>query len=985
MKGIATCLLLIAFFASKLFSQNYAPGELFVIFKSGSPSALTIEVGGPIYSGIPSIDSINQANGYETFYRSGHPGIPETRNDYIFTFPENANIPAIAALYRANPDVKWAGPNYLATPAFTPNDPLLHGGTPKHWSMDSLHLKLERAWDITKGDTSVVIAVIDGGTFWKHVDIEANLWINAPEDSNGNGKFDSIPSINGGDLDGDDDDGNGFIDDVIGYDFSRSRDDRTDDPIPRFHNHGTVTASLAGAVTNNAKGISSAGYSCRLMILPCVWDTNSEFNIWQSGEFGLSAIRNALFYAARNGADVVNMSFGYFVPPLTQDSLLPMKEALDTAFNRGLVLVAAAHNQGIEKFSYPASYGSRVISVASTNFSDYRSPFSNYSDSMDLTAPGENYAAFMQDANPATSQWGFWADTLPVPYVPCDGCDAAASPFQTGTSLSTPLVAGVAGLVKSLYPNWKNTEIMAKLRSSTDSIRCCPPEGRWYAPATESTIIASGKLGTGRLNAFKAVTFFDTLPKARTDTALSGTIYVSGDLLIPADKVCTLRAGTVLKFYPDDIFNKGNASKRGEIIVKGSLVAIGTSTDSIKFISYRSTPLDTDWYAVRVDAGGSFKAAYCQFKNAYAGIDYRNSANDTVKNCLFLNNFMYGIRTKNSNLVIQNNTIKDMNVGYGIYLDSTNSTISGNTISNVIYGIDAYKSFPMVSNNTIIGTALGSGSGTQFGFRTAGTWTTQQTPFAVFSNNLDSGQFDQAAVVASARLKVQGSSRIKIVAPSPVPDEPPQNIAILGLGADTAIVRNSTVSYSGYSTSLAALIKVTGQPTLNLGRTNADSGKNSILKGTKSKSLENTLTDSTVFAEFNYWGVASPPSTYFQGLVDFTPFLSASPKLIVSREDESQFSNIPANFSVSQNYPNPFNPTTTINFSLPIAEKVALTIYNILGQKIKILLDGEKPAGTHNVIWDGTDSRGAPVSSGIYFYKIQTASFREVKRMVFVK
>jgi len=163
MKSIVNCLLLVAFSASTLFSQNYAPGELFVIFKPNTTVSLSVNSSGLTCSGISYIDSLNQANNCQTFSFSGHQGLPETANDFLITFPTTANIPSIAAAYAANPNVKWAGPNYLATPAFTPNDPILHTpGTPKHWSMDSLHLRLERAWDITKGDTSVVIAVIDG-------------------------------------------------------------------------------------------------------------------------------------------------------------------------------------------------------------------------------------------------------------------------------------------------------------------------------------------------------------------------------------------------------------------------------------------------------------------------------------------------------------------------------------------------------------------------------------------------------------------------------------------------------------------------------------------------------------------------------------------------------------------------------------------------------------------------------------------------------
>jgi len=93
----------------------------------------------------------------------------------------------------------------------------------------------------------------------------------------------------------------------------------------------------------------------------------------------------------------------------------------------------------------------------------------------------------------------------------------------------------------------------------------------------------------------------------------------------------------------------------------------------------------------------------------------------------------------------------------------------------------------------------------------------------------------------------------------------------------------------------------------------------------------------------------------------------------------------PTTFSLDQNYPNPFNPTTTISFSLPKAGKVTLEVYNILGERVRILVNEEKPAGIHQIVWNGTDKNGVPVSSGIYLYKLTTESFTEVKRMTYLK
>jgi hypothetical protein len=144
-------------------------------------------------------------------------------------------------------------------------------------------------------------------------------------------------------------------------------------------------------------------------------------------------------------------------------------------------------------------------------------------------------------------------------------------------------------------------------------------------------------------------------------------------------------------------------------------------------------------------------------------------------------------------------------------------------------------------------------------------------------------------------------------------------------------------------------------------------------------------TSFTVSAKNNWWGTSSPSSSFFQGSVTYQPYLISDPgpySKVVAAEEKGQ---LPLEFSLGQNYPNPFNPTTAISFSLPKAEKVKLKVYNILGQEVRILLDEEKPAGMHQVVWDGKDKNGAAVSSGLYLYKLEAASFREVKRMVFLK
>ncbi len=94
---------------------------------------------------------------------------------------------------------------------------------------------------------------------------------------------------------------------------------------------------------------------------------------------------------------------------------------------------------------------------------------------------------------------------------------------------------------------------------------------------------------------------------------------------------------------------------------------------------------------------------------------------------------------------------------------------------------------------------------------------------------------------------------------------------------------------------------------------------------------------------------------------------------------------LPDDYSLLQNYPNPFNPTTSISFAMPTAAQATLEIYNVLGEKVVTVFDGMANAGTNTVVWQGVDASGQPVASGIYFYRLKTASFEQTRKMVMMK
>ncbi|MEY3385277.1 MAG: hypothetical protein RIR53_88 [Bacteroidota bacterium] len=330
-----------------------------------------------------------------------------------------------------NPDVEYAVPERIHRPFLVPND-TRYSSQP--WMQQ---MKLPAAWDISKGASTVVIAIIDSGTDWSHEDLSANIWTNTKETPN-NGR---------------DDDNNGYIDDVRGWDFvgnitttdanagrlKPDNDPKVSGSINDQNGHGTVVAGCAGATTNNAIGVASTGFNCRIIPIKVGSDNPSVR--------GLLRGYDAIAYAADLGAHIINCSWG-------GAGIDPGAQAIiDYAMSKGSLVVAASGNDGLNNDDYlqsPASLEG-VLSIGSCNGSDRVSGFSNYGMNVDLYAPGENILSTY----------------APNTYRPL-----------TGTSFSSPLVSGIAGLIKAARPTWTPEMIAAQLRGTVDQLQGVTADNR---------------------------------------------------------------------------------------------------------------------------------------------------------------------------------------------------------------------------------------------------------------------------------------------------------------------------------------------------------------------------------------------------------------------------------------------------------------------------------------------------------------------------
>jgi serine protease len=329
--------------------------------------------------------------------------------------------------------VEYAERVELLRIALTPNDPAISQNLAYHLS----NIQAFDAWDIHTGGNAVV-AIVDDAVRINHVDLAPNAWVNTGE----------IPN------NGQDDDGNGYIDDINGFDVA----DGDNNPNPPASaadfnfSHGTHCAGIACGATNNGTGIASIGFNNKIMAVKCTRD-GGDAQFVEKGYEGVA-------YAMASGADVISMSWG------GGGSSNSAQNVFTQAHSLGITLVAAAGNDNVSTVFYPAGYNF-VISVASSNQSDQKSSFSNFGSWIDITAPGSNIISTV-----ATSSSSYES--------------------YNGTSMACPMVAGLCGLLKSYNGSLNPDEIEGCLTNGADNIDQQNPNHL-------------SQLGAGRINAFKTL------------------------------------------------------------------------------------------------------------------------------------------------------------------------------------------------------------------------------------------------------------------------------------------------------------------------------------------------------------------------------------------------------------------------------------------------------------------------------------------------
>ena len=385
------------------------------------------------------------------------------------------------------------GTNLVAL-AKTPNDPFYAS---QQWYLEAIGAPA--AWEVTTGAEGMIVAVLDSGVVNDHPDLTDNLWVNLKELPN-NGR---------------DDDQNGYVDDLIGWDFV----DEDNNPAPEFLaemigeedlDHGTFVAGIIGAVGNNGMGFTGLLWQGKVMPLR-VLNANGE------GE--VETVIRAIDYAVFNGAKVINMSFAG-----EGGEIKDLRAAIERAQAAGVVIVAAVGNSALNLDDYPQLPAcidqdvlDLILGVAAVNEQGGESDFTNYGKScVDLAAPGVNI-------------WGLEAKV--------SGERGYGGPVN-GTSLATPIVSGAVGLLLSAVPELTAEQVAWALRLSAEPIT--------------SELSYHGALGSGRLNIAKALEYAPIILAGGLtawDEVVDRFTEIFGDIFEDADTTDVMRDFQALAEY----------------------------------------------------------------------------------------------------------------------------------------------------------------------------------------------------------------------------------------------------------------------------------------------------------------------------------------------------------------------------------------------------------------------------------------------------
>ncbi|MCC7430441.1 S8 family serine peptidase [bacterium] len=855
----------------------------------------------------------------------------QTELSKIYEAKLNSSVPAdeLAKQLAQQKGIAYAEPRFVNSVSETPNDPQF----PQQTHLSVIHATA--AWDLQHTNGTVLVGIVDTGISLSHPDLAANVWQNANE-------------IPGNNLD---DDANGYVDDVYGWDFAGNGNNNPDNDPTDTQGHGTHTSGDVAAVTNNAVGVSGISWNAKIMAVKAGPGTTDITHGYE-----------AIVYAAENGADVINCSWGN-----SNYSLLG-EDVVEYAQTLGSVIVAAAGNAALETGQTPAIYKG-VLGVASTGNTDLKSGFSNYSNFLGISAPGESVLGTSLNGN----------------YV-----------AQSGTSFSSPLTAGVVALVKAKNPTWTNQQALEQTRISADA--------NFYTLNTNF----NKKLGYGRLDAQRALTV--SSPSVR----VLGIVYNdasggNGNGIPEPGESVAIEVSIKNYLLAVQNLNVSLTENSSFLALTNSSVTVNNlltlATQTITFNTQIASSMPVNHKVL-------FSFTFSEPTSGYSDWQFWEEILLPAYVTHNSNGITFSLTDRGSLGFLANSSGGN---GEGFKLsDGVNLLWSGNLLVG--------KSASQVSDANHGGNGSFDDDFTKIGnfieISTPGSVSDQQS-YVKFNDSAASSPLGvQVSQVGLSFNSVTDSSYVILSYDIRNTTSSDLTGIYVGLYFDWDINETTYNNNSGGYDATNQIAWLAGP-----------SGANQKFCGIKLLTSapasyrvisSNEIWDADGFSETDKWNALSGGFVQTTGSAnDFSHLLSAGPFSIAPNEKirvafavlgtmgmqnlvasanasqtkwtqvdpllnakESNNAQLVQTFKLDQNFPNPFNPTTKISYELQGKGKAKLTIFNVLGEVVREF-ELEKTKG--EVVWNGVDFSGNAVSSGIYFYRLETESFVQSKKMILLK
>ncbi len=866
---------------------------------------------------------------------------------YVVTFGSSVDAFSVAEELSGLHAVQYAEPWYTyPLDVDPPNDPQFAS------QYGLTKIQAPQAWDVSQGDTNVVIGIVDTGVEVNHPDLSGNIWHNPGEvglDGSSNDKR----------TNGVDDDANGFVDDWQGWDFAGADynnpiEDNNPSPVGSNTEHGTHVAGIASATTNNLVGVAGTGFKCRLLAIKTSADNDTR---GPGGTAYLIAGYEGVAYAAFMGADVMNCSWGGSGGSQTE------QEVINYATQVGTLVVAAAGNSGSSSSHYPSAYNN-VISVVATNSSDVKAGFSNYGRTVDVCAPG---VSILSTIYPSTYTSGY-----------------------SGTSMASPFAAGVAGLVKAVNPGYGALQVGEQVRVTSDNIDASNPS-------------FVGLIGKGRINAFKALT--TTSPSIRSsrlvirdsvsgnnngvpepnetlDIYLTFTNYLAASTNASVTLSVTGAGLTVTQgVFAIGVLNTSDTLRNTGTSLRVQLasnVAPGLVAQA-KLTYTDGTYSDFEYFSFVVNP--TYQSHNVNLVVATMANNGRLGFNDFPNN-LQGRGFIYPAATDSNHLFEGGIIIGTSSTRVVNNVRNPGGTQDNDFLARQIYQMQA----PGIVSNQDGSTVYSDSSapvGNRIGIKL------NQYSYAYSSPDNDDyvitryditnltatpitglyiGQFydwDIANYNAN-RTGLDVSRSLSYAWDNSNAVRPYMGVRAL----DTLIGARGLINAGGIVLDRAAkwgwISGGTGTASVGPGDIHSVISTGPINIGVG----ETKLAGFAILAGANLAAL--------QANADFAKTKWLEILSTVSVREEGGVT--PERFALFQNYPNPFNPETRINYHLAQSGLVTLKVFDVLGREVAILVDQRQDAGQYSAAFDGK-----ALTSGVYYYQLKAGSFSQTNKMLLIK